>query len=885
MDLFRRFFSRRRLDNDLSAEMAGHLQEKIDALMTAGMSRAEATQTARREFGNMTLLEERGREVWRRPSFESLFADIRFALRMLRKSPGFAAVAILTLALAIGANTTVLSVVSGLILRQPPVRDPDGLLVITGKNPANVFQADMSPVSAADFLDWRHQATEFSSLTAAAFDDFTISGDFTPEFVPGARVSANFFQVMQVEPVIGRPLLPGEDQPGKDNAVLISEQLWKAKFSGDAHVLGQSIRINGNRHTIVGVMPESFGVYGTPAQIWFPLVFSPEEFGPGKRDLRFVRVFGRLKPGVRISGAAAQMNTIAARLAEAHPDTNKGWGARVMTEHQYMNTGWNAERPLFLLMMAVFLVLLVACANVASMLLARNSARIQEFSIRAVLGAGKVRLARQLLTESLLLSIAGGVLGTAFAYWSLRGVLSQFNWNPTVAIIGRTIGVDSRVLALTAALSVLVAIVVGLAPAFRFSRRGPGESLKQNARGSTAAPERHRLQRVLVVAQITLSLVLLTGAGLFVQDFVAETNAATNLNSHNVLTASVPLRGLEYYGAPQRQSSFFQDALRKIQQSPEVVSVALTSTLPFDFPDQARFVIEDHPVSRAADEPSSGYSVVSAGYFHTLQIPLLQGREFTGSDGPAAPPVVIVNAAFAARYFPDSNPIGRHLLIDSEDRPGAKWSEIVGIVANVNEFLGQTMPRPQIFEPFFAHPFGNMNLVIRTRTQPTSFTDSLRQAVQAVDSGQAVTDVKTLDRVIADSGQGDNIMAELMGSFAFIALVMAAMGIYGVLSYLVAQRSHEIGIRMALGAERRDVLRLVMGNGARLILIGVGIGAAISIVLPRAVGAVLSGLGLHQRGPMIACIIVAVTVVALLACYIPARRAMKVEPMEALRYE
>jgi predicted permease len=885
MNWLTRLSSRRRLYNDLSAEMAAHLQEKIDELVASGMSRAEATRAARREFGNAALLEERSREVWQWPSLESFFADIRFAFRMLRKSPGFTAVAILTLALGIGANTTILSVVSSIILRKPPVRDPNGLLTITSKNPANVFAADRSHVSAADFLDWQEQATDFSGIAAADFDDFTIRGEFAPEFVPGARVSANFFQVMEIQPVMGRPFLPGEDQPGKDHAVLLSTQLWKAKFAGDPHVLGRSITINGNSYTIVGVMPEDFGVYDSPTQLWFPLVFSPDELGPAKRSFRFLRVFARLKPGIRLPEASAQMNTIAARLAAAHPDTNKNWGASVMTEQRYMVSDWNAENALFLLMMAVALVLLVACANVASMLLARNSTRTQEFSIRAVLGAGRLRLARQLLTECLLLSIAGGALGILFAYAGLRMILTQFNWNDTAATIAQTIRIDSRVLLLTAAISFLVAMVVGIAPALRLSRRDPGERLKQATRGATAARQHHRLQHLLVVGQLSLSLILLTGAGLFVQDFVAETRAATGLNSHNVLTASVSLRGLQYYGAPQRQSSFFQNALRQIEQSSGVESVALTSTLPFDFPDSARFVIEGHPVSKPSEQPSSGYFVVTPGYFQTLQIPLLQGREFTNSDGPSASPVAIVDQAFARRYFPNQNPLGRHLLINSQARPANQWSEIVGVVGNINEFLGEEKPRPHVFEPFLARPTGDMSFVVRTRTEPTSFSDSLRHAVWAVDSAQAISDVKTLDRVIADSGQGDDVMAEMMGSFAIIALLMAGAGIYGVLSYLVAQRTHEIGIRMALGAERRNVLTLVMRNGAVLISIGVGAGALVSLVLPRAVGAVLSGLGIHQWGLLIAGTTLTVTVVALLACYIPARRAMKVDPMVALRYE
>ncbi|MGC1291462.1 MAG: ABC transporter permease [Candidatus Acidiferrales bacterium] len=895
MRFLRRFFTRlanfatrRRDEQRLKNEIEEHIALQTAENLRAGMPAAEARRQAMLKFGGVEPMKEEYRAERGMLFIDSFLQDIHYALRMLRKSPGFAAVAILTLALGIGANTTVLSVVSGLILRKPPVRDPNGLLAITSKNPANVFGADLSSVSAADYLDWQEQAADFSGMAAADFDSFTISGgDFTPEFVPGARVSANFFQVMEIQPVIGRPLLPGEDQPGKDHAVLISTQLWKSKFAGDPHVLGQSIKINGNPYTIVGVMPEAFSVYDSPAQLWFPLAFSPDELGPGKRSFRFVRVFARLKPGIRITDASAQMNTIAARIAAAHLDTNKNWGARVMTEQQYNISDWNAENALFLLMMAVLLVLLVACANVASMLLARNSGRAQEFSIRAVLGAGRLRLARQLLTECLLLAIAGGALGTFFAYWSLRATLAQFNWNETAAAIAKTVGIDTRVLLFTAAISILVALAVGIAPAIRLSRRDPGERLKQGARGATFARQHHRLQRLLVIGQLILSLILLTGAGLFVQDFVAETRAATDLNPHNVLTASVSLRGLEYYGAPQRQSSFFQDALRQIHQIPGVESVALTSALPFEFRGltSAPFILEGHAVLKPADQPTSEYFVVSPGYFQALQIPLLQGREFAPSDGPGAPPVAIVDEAFARRYFPNQNPVGRHLLIDSQARPANEWSDIVGVVGNVNEFLGETHPRPHLFEPFVAHPAGDMSFVVRTRTEPTSFSGSLRQAVWAVDSGQAISDVKTMDRVIADSGQGDNIMAELMGSFALVALLMAAAGIYGVLSYLVAQRTHEIGIRMALGAERRDVLRLVMRNGAVLISIGVGAGALVSLVLPRAVGAVLSGFGLHQWGLLIAGTTLTITIVALTACYVPARRAMKVDPMVALRYE
>lgn len=878
-------FRRARVEDEMDEELRSHIVNRASDLEREGFSALEAKRRARIEFGGYQKYKEQLREGSGAHFLEALVQDIRYGARVLRKSPGFTAVAVLTLALGIGASTTVLTVVNSLLLRKPPVRDPDGLLTIASKNPANVFAADRSRVSVADYLDWREQATDFSGIAAAKFDSFTISGDFTPEFVPGARVSANFFQVMQVKLVLGRPFQPGEDQPGKDQAVVISAQLWKGKFDKDPRVLGRTMKINGNSNTIVGVMPEAFSLYDSPAQFWIPLVTSSDDSAPAQRAIRALRVFARLKPGMNLADASVQMDTIAARLAAAHPDTDKGWGARVITEYDYWTKDWNAENAMFILMIAVLLVLLVACANVASMLLARNSGRTKEFSIRAVLGAGRFRLARQLLTESLLLSIAGGALGVLFAYWSLRAILSQFNWNPTVAAIGQTIGIDARVLIFTVAISFFVALIVGITPAIRLLRCDLSERLKQSSRGTTATLERHRLQRMLVIGQIALSLTLLTGAGLFVEDFVVETRAAVGFNPQNVLTASVNLRGLEYYGALQRQSNFFQGALRKIAESPEVVSAAVTSTLPFDFPDAIHFVVEGNPVSKPSERPSSGYFAVSPGYFATLQIPILQGREFTSADGPRSAPVAIVDAAFARRYFPNRNPVGRHLLIDSEGRHGEQWSEIIGVVGDVNELLGQIRPRPHIFEPFLQEPAGDMSFVIRTHGAPAGFADSLRREVWSLDSAQAISTVKTMERVIADSGQGDNIMSELMGGFALIALVMAAAGIYGVLSYLVAQRTHEIGIRMALGAERRNVLRLVMRNGGVLIGIGVGGGALVSVALPRVVGAIMGNLGIHQWGILVAATTLTVAIVAILASYIPAWRASRVDPMVALRHE
>jgi predicted permease len=516
-------------------------------------------------------------------------------------------------------------------------------------------------------------------------------------------------------------------------------------------------------------------------------------------------------------------------------------------------------------------------------LLARNAARQREFSIRSVLGAGRLRLARQLLTECLLLSLAGGSLGILFAFGAVRAVQSQLNWNEYAVAMAKEVTVDIRVLIFTIAVSVAAAILFGLAPAIQIARRDPNDGLKEGGRGSTPGRARNRLQRCLVMAQLALSVFLLVGAGLFVQSFLAEMRASTGFNSRNLLTASVSLRGLEYF-QPPRQKQFFESVLQRLANLPEAQSATLTSDLPFSFPAHVRLTLEGHPVSKPEDRPTCGYFAVSPGYFATTQIPLLQGRAFTESDTADSAPVVIIDEAFAKRYFANENAIGRHIRFEHEDHRQSPWSEIVGISANVNEYPAQQKSRPHIFVPFAANPAGTMYIVVRTHADPAIASNSLRSAVWAVDGDQAVTGVRTMDRVIADSLQGDDLMSEMMGTFALLALLMAACGIFGVLSYVVGQRTHEMGVRLALGSEPRQILQLVIRDGMTLVGIGTAIGFLISLALPVLVASSFQGFPGHSV-PVLVLAPVVLILVGFLACYVPARRAMRVDPMVALRHE
>ena len=897
---------------EIVEELAQHLEERYYELLADGATEAEAHRIAVEELTNQSLLARELRSVERAVTQEpippgttetrnimaDLWQDLRYGWRILVKNPGFTAVAVLTLALGIGVNTTIFSLVSSMLLRQPPVHDPDRLMMLLSRNPSAespLDEANRVPVSAPDFLDWRAQVTSYSGVAALSSDDFTVGGGTEPERVPGAQVSTEFFKVLGVAPLLGRAFADGEDQAGHEHVALLREDLWERRFGGDARVIGHAIRVNGDNYTVIGIMPASFRrMWLFPAQLWIPLVFTPEQLAPQARRSRFLNVFARLKAGVTEKQARAELVTVASRVAAANPQTEKGWTANLMTVQDYAIQESNSKTALLFLTAAVGFVLLIACANLANLLLARNSHRQREFAIRKALGAGGFRLARQLLSECLMLALLGGGAGLLFTIWGLRLLRAALNWNDYAVLTAQQLSIDASVLLFTLAVSVGAALIFGLAPVLQLSHRDLHDPLKESSRSTTAGREHHRLQNLLVIVQLALSLVLLVGAGLFVGYFVEELHSSRGMNPHNLLTASVSLSGAPYKD-PGREVAFFQSVLRQLESFPEVQSAAVTSDLPFTFPGEAHFMIEGRPAPKTEKESSAGYFAVSPGYFDVVQIPLREGREFTPSDNESSGPTVIVNQAFAQKFFPNENLLGRHISITHEGQPvapvnpslastRARWSEIVGVVGNVNEVLGQSVPRPHIFEPFLQRPDGSMSLVVRLRSEPGGFAASLRRAVWKVDKDQPITNLKTMDRVVQDAGQGDSLITELMSVFAGLALLMAAVGIYGLIAYLVGRRTHEIGVRMALGARRSEVFRLVLRSAMSVALSGVAAGSLISLALPRLVAASFTGFHVHAAWIVIGTPL-AVAFVAFAACYLPARRASRLDPMVALRYE
>jgi len=802
---------------------------------------------------------------------QTLWQDLRYGFRMLIKNPGFMAVAVIALALGIGANTAIFSVVNAVLLRPLPYRQPEQLVMVW-EDYRGRGGPEREWLSPADLQDWREQNQIFEHIAAMNNWGPTLTGQAEPEMLVGAAVSHNMFAALGIEPSLGRSFRPEEDKAGAERVVVLSHSLWQRRFGSDTGIVGKALTLSGDSYTVVGVMPASFK---------FPVIANVElwrTLQPGlnpncQRGCVTLRAIARLKPEVTLERARTEMNAIARRIEEQFPDTNKGVGATLIPLHEQL-VG-NIRQAMLVLLGAVAFVLLIACANVANLMLARSAAREKEMAVRAALGAGRGRIVRQLLTESLLLALVGGTLGLVLAYWMVD-LLVRFS--PQGAPRVDEIAIDGRVLGFTLGIALLTGVVFGLAPALQVSRTDLNHSLKEGGRDAQSGARGGRLRGALVVAEMALALMLLVGAGLMIKSFVMLQRVDAGFNPDHVLTLNIALPRINYPDRPQIVA-FYTQLLDRIKALPGVQSAGLTSSLPLTGNNtDVNFLVEGRPQPPSNQQPAAWYSQVSPDYFRAMGMRLVKGRVFTEQDNEQAPRVVIISETLARRYFPGEDPLGKRIGSPNN------WREIVGVMTDVKHFGLETDARPSMFLADRQSPARFMAVVVRTAGEPLQIASAVRGAVWAGDKNLAVANVTPMTQLVSASIAQPRFILLLLGVFAGVALTLAAVGIYGVMSYSVTQRTREIGVRMALGARPRDVMRLVVGQGLLLTAAGVGIGLGGAVALTRLMNTLL--FGVKPTDPVtFAVITLLLTSVALLACYLPARRAMKVDPMIALRYE
>ncbi|HST12601.1 MAG TPA: ABC transporter permease [Terriglobales bacterium] len=793
---------------------------------------------------------------------------MRYGSRMLLKNPGFAGVAIIALALGIGANAAIFSVVNTVLLRSLPYPDPDRLMVLRETKLPQFPEFSISP---GNFLDWQKQNTVFDKLAAINGSAYNFTSDAAdPERLRGARVSAGLFEMLGATPALGRTFREEEDQPGQNLAIL-SSSLWKRRFSSDPNIIGQSVTLSATSYTVIGVMPPSFQFPDRDTELWTPVGFSAAQ--AQQHGAHYLSVIGRLKPGVTVEQANTEMSAIAGRLAEQYSGSNAGWSVYVSPMQEYDVR--DIKPALLILLGAVALVLLIACANVANLLLARATARQKEIAIRTALGASRWRVVRQLLTESVLLALAGGAVGLLLALWGTDLLLALAPEDlPRV----KDVALDGRVIAFTLSVTLLTGIIFGLAPSWQASRPNLNETLKEGGRGTTGG--HHRVRGSLVVTEVALALVLLVGAGLLIRSFYRLQQVNPGFNTRNAMAVTVSLPGKKY-PQPDQLAAFYTQLIEKVSGLPGVVSAGASQTLPIQGDYLLGFNIQGRPPDAPGEDKSTNYYAVTPDYFKAMGIPLIRGRVFTDQDRKDTQRVALINEEMAKKYFPDEDPIGKGINVTNGPET---FRQIVGIVGDVKQY-GPAQPTTlQTYEPFLQNPFSGMTLVVRTENNPTALTSAIRTQVLSIDKDQPIARTRALEQVVADSVAKQRFAMLLLGTFGAVALVLAAVGLYGVMSYAVTQRTHELGIRMALGARTGDVLRLVVGQGMALALIGVAIGLGGAFALTRLMANLLFATG--ATDPLtFAAISVLLAGVALGACLVPARRAIKVDPMIALRYE
>jgi putative ABC transport system permease protein len=866
-------------DSELQREIEIHIQQLTNEAIAAGKTEVEARAMALREFGPIEQIKEKCRDTRRVSWIQDIVQDLRYGVRMLRQSPALTAIVVITFALGIGANTAIFSIVDAVLLRSLPYPDPNQLVLMSDV-PLDRPDA-LSGISYRDFTECRAQGSVFSQMAGNAFHDLTLTRAGEPTIVNTAGVTPEIFPLLNAKPLLGRTLLPEDGKPGAAAVAVLSENLWRSRFGSNPGLIGQSIALDMRSFTVVGILPASFRYpEGAPHQdVWISVMQDPL-FGPltSQPSVRLVGVIGRLKPGVSLAKAQAEMNTLGARFAKEFPAEDSGLTIRIQPYRQAV-VG-NLKPALLILLGAVGLLLLIACANIANLLLSKATSRGREMAVRIALGASRARIVRQLLTESALLGLLGGVAGLLLA---IGAVWSAQPFLPSEVVQISSIHVGSPVLVFALLLSLSAALAFGLAPALLATPSNLQTNLKEGGERSGQRGGQH-VRSLLAIAEISLATVLLVAGGLLIRSFALVTSVNPGFDPNNVTEAEVSLPQFQY-SMPQQWRAFSKELLARLRAQPGLQDAALAAPLPMDRQGQATFafsVVGKTPLP-PGKSTTADYATVSPGYFNVMRIPLLRGRFFSEQDSPLNPNVAIISETLARREFANQDPIGRQMRFGFPPN-GDLSREIVGVVGDVRDVALSQTPGPMMYVPFAQEPLYGGEVVVRSSLSASSVAAAIRQAVRSIDKDLPVTDVESFPDALGQSISQERFRTFLLGLFSAIALVLAAIGILGVISYSASQRTHEIGIRMALGAQRRDVLHLILGQGAKLALLGLGIGVLLAFLLTRLIASLLYSVS--ATDPLtFGAVAIILLCVAVAACYIPARRAVRVDPMVALRYQ
>jgi putative ABC transport system permease protein len=881
---WRNLFHKDRMEQELTEEIRAHLEMLIELKIEEGLDPPEARRVALIELGGEEQVKENVREARMGYQLDTLLQDLRYGARILLKNPGFTAIAVLTLALGIGANTAIFSVINGILLRPLAFHDPDRLVMLWTDNPAWRLGFHEIPATPADLPEWRATAASFEQLAAFQSDPADLSDGDAPERVGGVDVSANLLPLLGVQPVLGRNISAEEEQPGRDRVAIISYALWQRRFGGDAEILGKTITVNRAPRKIVGVMPEGFHfpratemprVYNLPetADLWTPLARDAKFWE--KRTQRGLIVIGRLKPGVTQAQAQTEMDSLAARQARDYPQTNEGW--RVWLTPLFNQVVGQTRTPLLVLLGAVGFLLLIACSNVASLLLARAAARRREIAVRAAIGAGRARIIRQLLTESLLLATLGGSLGLLLGYWGLDVLLSFVP--PTVPRL-QDISLDTHVLLFTALISILTGALFGLVPTWQASKVNLAEALKDVGRTNPAG-RGIRSHSLLVTAEVALAAVLLVGAVLMLQSFQRLLAVDPGFKPEGVATFEVSLPQARYPDGGQR-AQFFDQARARLSSLPGVRAVGAISNLPLGGYESVTSIAIEGAEPGRGKEPMAEDRAITPAYFEAMGMSLVSGRDFDETDGAGKPLVAIVNETLVRQFFPEGDAVGKRIKWVLRDKD---WRTIVGVVRDVRGFALETQARPQLYHPHAQSPYGLMAMAVRAdATALPSLRSAIQQEFKQLDATLPVANFRTMSELVAKAVARPRFSALLLGLFAAAALILTIVGLYGVVAYGVNQRTREIGVRMALGAQRQNVLELVIGQGMQPAFVGVGIGMISAFALTRLLAGQLYEIKPSDPATF-GIVALGLLFVSLIACYMPARRATKVDPIAVLKCE